>query len=81
MKLYSELSQNEYLVHFFMSQKNHYNCIQFQRAYNFLSNAITFPPAHSEVLVMYDILCKDNLRKPHVLLYSIDMTPKIPHAI
>lgn len=30
MKLYSELSQNEYLVHFCMSQGNHYNSIQFE---------------------------------------------------
>lgn len=49
-KLYSELSQNEYLVHFCMSQGKCYNYIQLQRAYNFLSSAINFPPADSEGL-------------------------------
>lgn len=29
MKFYSELSQNEYLVHFCMSEGNRYNCTQF----------------------------------------------------
>lgn len=51
MKLYSELSQNEYLVHFCVSQGKRYNYMQFQRAYNFLSSAVTLPPAYSEVLV------------------------------
>lgn len=80
-KLYSELSQNEHQYIFSCLKKNHYNCTQFQRAYNFLSKAITFPSAYSDFLVMYSILCKDNIRKPHILLYSIDFTHKIPHVI
>lgn len=78
-KLYSELSQNEYPVHFCKSQEKHYNYIQFQRAYNFLSNVITFPPAYSEVLIISCI--RTTWEELSILLYSISLTHKIPHVI
>lgn len=72
MEFYSELSQNEYRVNVCMSEGDHFNCTQFQRTYHFLLKAVTFTLAHSEALVMYDILCKS-----HIPFCSIKLTHKL----